>query len=248
MNKAIKWLKTTSVWSGLLIVSLIVHLILSWHASRAIVQPLAETLHTPDEVEIMLDMSDRPEKEELVFEESIEFEPPPVLVPTSALTPPPPEVNLAMEAAAGGHSSGGFAAPLLSNTPVTEGEGIAGFGTGVGTGLSESANRFAAYVQGLRETGLDVVFVVDTTGSMEWVLEEVNSRIIDIVDAVRLLVPVSRFGVVAYRDYGEPGYVTKLRTLTYSLRKLTGFLSDLTAVGGGSHQEAVYERQSGDRE
>ena len=189
----------------------------------------------------MLDLSEVPEKEELIFEESIEFEPPPVLVPTSALAAPPPDVNLAMEAAAGGYSTGGFAAPLLSNAPVTDGQGIAGYGTGIGTGLSDSANRFAAYVQGLRETGLDVVFVVDTTGSMEWVLTEVNNRIIDIVDAVRLLVPVSRFGVVAYRDYGEPGYVTSLRPLTFSLGKLVRFLGGLTAEGGGSHQEAVYD-------
>ncbi|HAD10118.1 MAG TPA: hypothetical protein DCF62_11595, partial [Porticoccaceae bacterium] len=116
-----------------------------------------------------------------------------------------------------------------------------GYGTGVGTGLTDSANRFAAYVQGLRETGLDVVFVVDTTGSMDWVLDEVNGRIIDIVDAIRLLVPVSRFGVVAYRDFGEPGYVTRLQTLTFSLSKLERFLGALSAEGGGSHQEAVYE-------
>lgn len=191
----------------------------------------------------MLDLSEQPEpeKEELVFEESIEFEPPPVLVPTSALAPPPPNVNLAMEAAAGGHTSAGFAAPLLFNAPVTAGEGLAGFGIGVGTGLSDSANRFAAYVQGLRETGLDVMFVVDTTGSMDWALAEVSSRIVDMVDAIRLLVPVSRFGVVAYRDYGEPGYVTKLQTLTFSLNKLVRFLGGLSAEGGGSHQEAVYE-------
>ncbi len=235
-----KWFKSFSVWSILLAVSLTIHLILSWQASRSIVQPLTRA-ESIQEVEIMLDVSEPPEKEELVFEESIEFEPPPVLVPTSALAPPPPDVNLAMEAAAGGHSAAGFAAPLLSNAPVTAGQGLAGYGTGAGTGLSDSANRFAAYVQGLRETGLDVIFVVDTTGSMDWVLAEVNSRMIDMVDAIRLLVPVSRFGVVAYRDYGEPGYVTRLQTLTFSLTKLVRFLGGLTAEGGGSHQEAVYE-------
>jgi hypothetical protein len=229
------------MWFGLLLVSLIIHLVLSWRASQSMIIPAGKSESTTDEVEVMIDLADLPEKDELVFEESIEFEPPPVLVPSSALAPPPPDVDLAMEAAAGGQSSGGFSAPLLDNVPVTSGQGIAGYGTGIGTGLSDSANRFAAYVQGLRETGLDVVFVVDTTGSMEWVLDEVNERIIDIVDAVRLLVPVSRFGVVAYRDFGEPGYVTKLQNLTFSLRKLMRFLGELTAVGGGSHQEAVYE-------
>jgi len=241
MVGSMKWFKSLSVWVGLLIISLVIHLILSWHASRAMIQPVVDSRDTLQEVEVMLDLTELPEKEELVFEESIEFEPPSVLVPTSALAPPPPDVNLAMEAAAGGHSAAGFAAPLLSNVPVTAGEGVAGYGTGVGTGLSDSTNRFAAYVQGLRETGLDVIFVVDTTGSMDWVLTEVDARIIDIVDAIRLLVPVSRFGVVAYRDYGEPGYVTRLQTLTFSLGKLMRFLGELTAVGGGSHQEAVYD-------
>lgn len=236
-----RWVRPLGLWFGLLLVSLVVHLVLSWQASRSMIKPVATSERPSSEVVVMIDLADLPEKDELVFEESIEFEPPPVLVPTSALAPPPPDVDLAMEAAAGGQSRGGFAAPLLNNVPVTSGQGIAGYGTGIGTGLSDSANRFAAYVQGLRETGLDVVFVVDTTGSMDWVLEEVNDRIIDIIDAVRLLVPVSRFGVVAYRDYGEPGYVTKLQSLTFSLRKLMRFLGDLTAIAGGSYQEAVYE-------
>ncbi len=235
-----KWLKSYSLWAILLAVSLVIHFFLSRQATLSMTAQLSKTPVT-QAVEIMLDLSEVPEKEELVFEDAIEFEPPPVLVPTSALAPPPPDVNLAMEAAAGGYSSGGFAAPLLSNDPVTAGQGLAGFGTGVGTGLSDSANRFAAYVQGLRETGLDVIFVIDTTGSMDWVLTEVNSRVIDMVDAIRLLVPVSRFGVVAYRDYGEPGYVTSLQTLTFSLTKLVRFLGGLSAEGGGSHQEAVYD-------
>ena len=239
--KPLMRLKSLSVWLGLLSISLVVHFFLSWYAANTVVQPRLSTEPVSEEIEVSIDLAEAPEKDELVFEESIEFEPPPVLVPTSAVAPPPPDVNLAMEAAAGGHSAAGFAAPLLSNTPLTSGEGLAGFGTGVGTGLSDSANRFAAYVQGLRETGLDVIFVVDTTGSMDWALAEVSDRIIDIVDTVRLLVPISRFGVVAYRDYGEPGYVTKAQPLTFSLTKLSRFIGGLTAIGGGSHREAVYE-------
>ena len=239
--KGLRWLKSSTLWLALLAVSLLIHVMVTWHASRSIVAPLAERDAEVEEVEVLLDVADPPEQEKLVFEDNIEFEPPAILVPSSAQKPPPPDVNLAMEAAAGGSTDTGFAAPLLSSEPATGGQGVAGFGLGTGTGLEASANRFAAYVQGLRETGLDVVFVVDTTGSMEWVLTEVNARIIDIVDAVRLLVPISRFGVVAYRDYGEPGYVTKLQPLTYSLNKLARFLGQLSAEGGGSHQEAVYD-------
>ena len=113
----LKRLNSLSVWLGLLLVSLVIHLLLSWHASRSIVQPLTVQQGMPEAVEVMLDLAETSEKEELVFEDQIEFEPPSVLVPTTALAPPPPNVNLAMEAAAGGHSSGGFSAPLLANEP-----------------------------------------------------------------------------------------------------------------------------------
>lgn len=241
---AVLWrrFKSISVWLLLLLLSVAIHLALTWQASVRIVSPEVAEQRNIDEVEIVLDIATpEEEKEELVFEEAIEFEPPPVLVPTSALAPPPPDVNLAMEAAAGGQSAAGFSAPLLSNTVVTAGDGLAGFGTGVGNGLSQSTNRFAAYVQGLRETGLDVVFVVDATGSMGWVIDEVQTRIVDIVDVVRTLVPVSRFGLVAYRDFGSPSYVTRHQTLTFSLNKLSRFLDNLSAEGGGDMQEAVYE-------
>lgn len=237
-----KYLKPMLLWSSLLLVSLVIHLLLSSRAAVNMLSPAARSSGENAPVEILLDVPEvAEEKDKLVFEDPIEFEPPPVLVPSAALAPPPPDVNLAMEAAAGGSTAAGFSTPLLSDSFATAGKGLAGYGTGIGTGLSNSTNRFAAYVQGLRETGLDVVFVVDTTGSMDWVIDEVRSRIVDIVDAVRMLVPVSRFGIVAYRDYGSPGFVTRAQPLTYSLGKLTGFLNGLTAEGGGSLEEAVYE-------
>jgi len=234
--------KALGLWPVLLLVSLAIHFLLTWQASLHIVSPELSTVKAVEDIEILLDIAE-PEavKDELVFEEAIEFEPPPVLVATSALEAPPPEVNLAMEAAAGGQTVAGFAAPLLSDTVATAGDGLAGFGSGVGSGLGQSANQFAAYVQGLRETGLDVVFVVDATGSMDWVIEEVQARIVDIVDVIRTLVPVSRFGVVAYRDVGTPSYVTQHQVLTFSLNKLSRFLGNLKAEGGGDMQEAVYE-------
>ena len=234
-------LKKLSLWLVLLLASLAIHLVLTWQASVHIVTPEASTVKNVEEIEILLDIAEQEEKEELVFEDAIEFEPPPVLVPNSALAPPPPEVNLAMEAAAGGQSVTGFSAPLLSNSVATAGDGLAGFGSGFGTGLSQSANQFAAYVEGLRETGLDVVFVVDSTGSMDWVIDEVQARIVDIVDVIRTLVPVSRFGVVVYRDVGSPSYVTQHQVLTFSLNKISRFLNHVSAEGGGDMQEAVYE-------
>ncbi|MGK2913268.1 MAG: vWA domain-containing protein [Porticoccaceae bacterium] len=252
-------MRSISVWISLLLVSLIIHILLSWQGARTVLAPAPGADNT-SEVQINLDAVAAPpaeektpeEKAKLVFEDAIEFEPPPVLVPSAAVAPPPPDVNLAMEAAAGdktpagkpalsGYGGTSFTLPLLAdgNATGTAGQGQAGFGTGIGNGLSNSTNRFAAYVQGLRETGLDVVFVVDSTGSMDWVLKEVRGRIVDIVDAIRLLVPISRFGVVVYRDVGSPEYVTRIQPLTFSLSKLSGFLGSVKAEGGGDLAEAL---------
>ncbi|MGB5097936.1 MAG: vWA domain-containing protein [Porticoccaceae bacterium] len=230
------WHRSFTLWLALLLLSLLVHIWLSWRAS-VVTATVAVTPPAPERT-VDIQLVSKPPLKELVFEDKIEFEPPEVLVPTAAVTPPPPDVDLAIKAAAGG-ASRGASLPLLTDMAVTAGRGAAGFGTGVGNGLSNSTQGFAAYVQGLRETGLDVVFVVDTTGSMDWVLNEARAHMIDIVDAVRLLVPVSRFGVVAYRDYDSPGYVTHLQPLTFSLNKLTRFLGVLTAEGGGDLPEAV---------
>ena len=231
------WYRSAALWLSLLLVSLLIHLALSWRASFSIATRVTAPRASESPVDIQL-VNQPPPREDLIFEDKIEFEPPEVLVPTAAAAPPPPDVDLAMRAAAGG-ASRGASLPLLVDAVSTAGRGAAGFGVGVGNGLSNSANGFAAYVQGLRETGLDVVFVVDTTGSMDWVLNEARAHMVDIVDAVRLLVPVSRFGVVAYRDYDAPGYVTRLQPLTFSLTKLSGFLAALDTAGGGDMPEAV---------
>lgn len=232
-----KWSRSVPLWLGLLAVSLVVHLALSWRASLSVATMVPPPLPAEVPVDIRL-VEQPPPEDELIFEDQIEFEPPEILVPLAAAAPPPPDVDLALRAAAGG-SSRGASLPSLTDLPVTAGQGSAGFGTGVGNGLSNSTRGFAAYVQGLRETGLDVVFVIDTTGSMDWVLAEAKARMVDIVDAVRLLVPISRFGVVAYRDHDTPGYVTRPLPLTYSIARLNRFLDSLTAEGGGDLPEAV---------
>ena len=228
-----------ALWLLLIVFSALVHLLISWQAGLDL--GLAPVVTGERTVELTLSTApaEEPETESLLFEEPLEFEPPAVLVATTSELPPPPAVDLAMVAAAGGKTKSLLAPPSLDSLAFTGGEGTAGFGTGIGTGLSRSSNRFAAYVEGLRETGLDVMFVVDATGSMDWAIAEVRTRIADIVDSVRSLVPVARFGVVAYRDYDDPEFLTRFQPLTFSLVKLTRFLSALEAKGGGSWQEAI---------
>ena len=217
--------------------------------------------------EALAEEEDKPLTDEpLDFEEEFELEPPEILLAPQAVVPPPPDVPQALTAQAGGAGEDpmpiqiaqpqdtqaiagratvptvGILAPITTGgTTGGEGGGIAAFGVGIGNALGGSSNQFAAYIQGMREGGLDVLFVVDATGSMGWVLDEVKSRIIDIAAVVRSLVPIARFGVVAYRDKGDPGFVTKAQPLTFSTIKVQGFLGQLRAEGGGNMFEAVYD-------
>ena len=231
--------RRSGLWIGLVLLSVAVHLVLSWQAGHGLQQPVTLVESEPPVAELSLAAVEEQEPEPLFFEDPLEFEPPDIMVMGEAELPPPPSVDRALKAAAGGRSEGLLAAPSLDSAVLTSGQGTAGFGSGIGTGLSNSSNRFAAYVQGLRESGLDVVFLVDATGSMDWAIAEVRLRIADIVDAVRSLVPLARFGVVAYRDHDDPEFVTRQQPLTFSVVKLRRFLDALEAKGGGSFQEAI---------
>jgi len=52
------------------------------------------------------------------------------------------------------------------------------------------------------------------------------------------MVPTTRIGIVAYRDKGDD-YVVKWSDLSFNTQKLTEFLSNISAGGGGDWEEAV---------
>ncbi|MFA4987803.1 MAG: vWA domain-containing protein [Candidatus Brocadiia bacterium] len=94
----------------------------------------------------------------------------------------------------------------------------------------------------LRKRGLDVVFLFDTTASMDWVLSDVRQSISDIYTITNRLVGNARFGAVAYRDMKPiEEYVTRTQALTTDLGELSFFLSKLEAKGGGDFEEAIQE-------
>ena len=215
---------------------------------------------TPEEEAANLD-------EPLDFEEEFELEPPEVLIAPQGVAPPPPNVALSLKAQAGGAGDDSNPVQIAVATadvaglikraniptvgilgPTTtggtgggSGGGTAGFGVGIGNALGGSSNQFAAYIAGMRESGLDVVFVVDATGTMGWVIDEVKDRLRDIVSVIRSLVPIARFGIVAYRDKQGSDFVTKDQPLTFSTLKIQGFINGLSAEGGGDIYEAVQE-------
>lgn len=87
---------------------------------------------------------------------------------------------------------------------------------------------------------IDVVFAVDTTGSMEHLIDGAKRTVWSIATHIRQTDPNAslRIGLVAYRDVGED-YVTKPFQLTTDLDAVYAELSTYGAAGGGDRPEDV---------
>jgi Mg-chelatase subunit ChlD len=87
---------------------------------------------------------------------------------------------------------------------------------------------------------LEMVFVLDTTGSMGGLIEGAKQRIWGIVNEVMQSSsrPAVKIGLVAYRDRGDQ-YVTQVLQLTEDLDKVYATLMDYRAGGGGDGPEDV---------
>lgn len=93
-------------------------------------------------------------------------------------------------------------------------------------------------------TDLDLVFVMDTTGSMRDELQDLQANLVAIIQVLQRLAPTLRIGFVAYRDRGD-AYVVRGSPLA-ALQpgedaEILGFVRDLSAVGGGDTPERVDE-------
>ena len=105
--------------------------------------------------------------------------------------------------------------------------------------ISGVPQTFADYIEHLQNTGIDVVFAIDATGSMVWVHRNVRQRMQQLASYVRNLVPLARFGIIVYRDYNDIDFVTRLSQPSFDILKARSFMADIDAVGGGDHPEAV---------
>lgn len=91
-----------------------------------------------------------------------------------------------------------------------------------------------------RRSSVEVVFVLDTTGSMGGLLEAAKQKVWSIANEIAKGKPTPKIkmGLVAYRDKGDQ-YVTKTTDLTTNLDKMYEKLLALRAAGGGDGPEHV---------
>jgi len=87
---------------------------------------------------------------------------------------------------------------------------------------------------------IDVVFVLDTTGSMSGLIEGAKAKIWSIAGGIvdGEPAPELRVGLVAYRDVGDD-YVTRVFDLSDDLDEVYANLASFNAAGGGDGPEHV---------
>jgi len=87
---------------------------------------------------------------------------------------------------------------------------------------------------------IEVVFVLDTTGSMSGLIEAAKEKIWSIASTMASAqsAPEIKMGLVAYRDRGDT-YITKVVDLSSDLDSMYATLMDFKAGGGGDGPESV---------
>jgi len=89
---------------------------------------------------------------------------------------------------------------------------------------------------------MDLAFCIDTTSSMSPEIENVKTKVKELISklAAGHPAPVIRVGLVAYRDRGDD-YVTKVFPFTEDIDAMVKDISSLQAQGGGDGPESVNE-------
>lgn len=92
------------------------------------------------------------------------------------------------------------------------------------------------------DPAVDIVFVVDATGSMRDEIDYLKAELQDVIQRVKDTLPEAdlSLGSVFYRDQGEE-YVTRKTPLSSTISRTTDFIKQQDAQGGGDHPEAVEE-------
>lgn len=104
--------------------------------------------------------------------------------------------------------------------------------------FGDTAVRWNEYTMAAPEqSGSDILFIVDATGSMGDEIYFLKQDLLDILNKAN--VPDAQVGALFYRDEGDE-YVTKVSNLNSDFVKTTTFISEQDAGGGGDYPEAVH--------
>ena len=127
-----------------------------------------------------------------------------------------------------------FALFLMTTTAL----GVAFYpesGTSGQTGTTKPAPLLTA-----ENPKIEVVFVLDTTGSMAGLIDAAKEKIWSIANTMASAQPAPEIsiGLVAYRDRGD-AYVTQVTDLSQDLDSMYSTLMDYKAGGGGDGPESV---------
>lgn len=181
--------------------------------------------------------------EEAIQRAASDVEPLPVVA--SEVTPDLSDVGVKLSDVAPKINPMGTASALRPTGGATGGGMAVGPGTGAGGGMGGGIGRgfgrgFGDFVGLMQKWGFDVVFVVDATNSMEFVIDIVKRRMTDLVGRIQKLVPNARIGIVVFKDRGDD-FTVRMSSLSFHADKLQSFISSVKAGGGGDYEEAVYE-------
>lgn len=194
------------------------------------VEALPEAVQVPFEVPVVVETQDPLEP----------LADPVPVEPTPAEPEPMPELAAAPSALL--RVGGDRLAPRAPGhgEPAGAGGGSGG-SSGDGTSLPSGASgNFRKTVSELRASGLEIVFVFDSTGSMGSSITATKEGISSMLDVLHALVPHARFSLITYRDKGAgEEYLVRTLPLGGDYYAAINFMQTIEANGGGDAPEAV---------
>ena len=88
---------------------------------------------------------------------------------------------------------------------------------------------------------LDLIFVIDLTGSMRDDIDQVKRTALDILNTIKSAFSSYRVGFVGYKDWGDGADMFKDMPFTSDFDQVTTLINGLVTGGGGDTPEAVLE-------
>jgi len=91
------------------------------------------------------------------------------------------------------------------------------------------------------QKGIDVLFMMDCTGSMSSWIKISQEKIVDIGDEMKKQFPNfnMRVAFIAYRDFGDGAKQLEKRDFNQDLKAVQTFISSMVATGGGDGPEDI---------